>query len=212
MTSPKRHQLELSIPEALIPGTQPHNIMCSISFKNKTFQEKIPTIRTVSFDIENLNESDALSLEFYENDTKVATLTFEMREQFIGQLEGDFDKWFKLKTLNGPETSSQQMRGSSPNRFSDMYEKEGTSGAAPRFGRARLNISLHQVVEIKAEEIEEKTTEQRMATLQSDGPCPLDECPRCGYLEKLTVTQQNDLLSNEAMQEAFRELRKTMMQ
>ena len=55
-----------------------------------------------------------------------------------------------------------------------------------------------------------RESQDRLVQLQQGCPIPLDECPRCGYLEKLSVTQQNDLLSNEQIKAAYAELKQLM--
>jgi hypothetical protein len=82
-------------------------------------------------------------------------------------------------------------------------------------GRVRICLGISEIIETKALEKSpvaagDNDNEDRLANLRQLAPIGLGECERCGYLEKLTVTQQNDLMSNKELSCAYQEVKALM--
>jgi hypothetical protein len=77
-------------------------------------------------------------------------------------------------------------------QFSSLYDAgegatETQTSSPPRLGRARIAMAIAEVVLNQSSVFEEQ---ESLGLIEP--PIGLAECPRCSYLEKLTVTQQND--------------------
>ena len=196
MSGQTRHHVEIAIPEIHISGADLSSLSAEISLKNESVKCKFPISDPVALEVNNLTESDKLNIRVLENRSEVGTLEMEIREQFPTNLQGDFDKWFKLYLLSLPGLaayiSPEKERGDQSSKsFTRLYENDTSGESAQRIGRIRLTMSINEVVVTKSLLTGENKASgwDRIMAIREVAPCGLDECQRCGYLEKLTVTQ-----------------------
>ena len=193
MKGQTRHHVELAIPEIHISGADLSSLQAEISLKTETVKCKFPFVEPVSLEVNNLTESDKLLIQVKEGRNEVGTLEMEIREQFPTNLQGDFDKWFKLYLLSLPGLASyispeKERPDATKATFTRLYEGDTSGESAQRIGRIRLTMSINEVIITKALRENEVESADKLIQIRELAPTGLDSCQRCGYLEKLTVT------------------------
>lgn len=201
-------RLSLQILRVTFPSLRSlHSLVCEVKLReaSQTIAVRFtqhPFVDPVIFKEAGLTLEDAVELRFFADDSPLGVVMLNFTEHFQFALEGEFDKWVQVKTHDRVHESSsmRSLYEQSPSR-----RRPDDSPERHPLVRVRLSIEAPEsplVPEDPPEQLpadeysqdEQYSDEQfEEEPLEVEPVAHATDCPRCAYLEKLTLTQQNEL-------------------
>jgi hypothetical protein len=187
-------QLTLQILRVTFPTLRSlHSLICEVKFREIVERVAVspkqhPFSEPVSFREAGLSLDESIEMRFYADDSPLGIVVLNFKEHFQFALEGEFDKWVQVKTFDRVRDSSS-MRS----LYDEGLSKRGEDSPERQpHVRVKLSIEAPDTPE-EAEYSDEEQTEPIPVDPAERPEASSPHCARCAYLEKLTLTQKNEL-------------------
>mmetsp|Transcript_18729 Transcript_18729/g.33943 ORF Transcript_18729/g.33943 Transcript_18729/m.33943 type:complete len:203 (-) Transcript_18729:1603-2211(-) len=195
-------RLSLQILRVTFPSLRSlHSLVCEVKLRSSVQTYAHPFDEPVVYREAGLTLEDAVELRFFADDSPLGIVVLAFKEHFQFALEGEFDKWVQVKTLDRVRDSSS-MRS----LYDDSTpQRRAVDDSPERHPLIRVRLSIEAPESPATPEQEEFPPEEQVLEDPVSEDPGYDEpayeepvlhatdCPRCAYLEKLTLTQQNEL-------------------
>lgn len=161
-----RFEMSVSVQDCYFPTvSDTSTLRFQVTIASQTQEIRLPSA-SLLFSPLSLHPNDSIQLRVLGPSQDLGHAEIVLREQFPVQLSGEFDMWFKL---------TDPLSFVSPER-----ERPFDSSPQRRIGRVRLKVTLS-----------EKAFEPVFDP--PDLPEGLENCPRCGYLEKVLASLELEM-------------------
>mmetsp|Transcript_18728 Transcript_18728/g.33934 ORF Transcript_18728/g.33934 Transcript_18728/m.33934 type:complete len:726 (-) Transcript_18728:19-2196(-) len=213
-------RLSLQILRVTFPSLRSlHSLVCEVKLRSSVQTYAHPFDEPVVYREAGLTLEDAVELRFFADDSPLGIVVLAFKEHFQFALEGEFDKWVQVKTLDRVRDSSS-MRS----LYDDSTpQRRAVDDSPERHPLIRVRLSIEAPESPATPEQEEFPPEEQVLEDPVSEDPGYDEpayeepvlhatdCPRCAYLEKLTLTQQNELKCIEESEAAFAQIAKYLV-